>query len=287
MRYVKGCISLSPEHDYPLLRQVLHSGFVTHRQLFEFMRFNGEANERPTSTERARRWSFNWRIRRLVAHGLVHRHVVGSAVKEFVYSITAEGTLQLAAAGEGYVGTADRANQDGRELQVAHATELNNIQLSLMRAGRLVRWVSEVEIRSRNAVREFAYAKDYDAMVSVRVEAGDATFALEYERTAKSETDYLKVVEKIDSERHVDRFFYLVSSADVLRFVSWHFRRSSRLVCFGLLAEWYERMLDTDVFEWSCRKYRPFRAVLSGTSPSHVPGCGPEPLLIPSSLPPL
>jgi hypothetical protein len=220
MRYVKGCISLSPEHDYLLLRQVLHSGFATHRQLFEFMRFRCEADERATSTERARRWSFNWRIRRLVAHGLVHRHVVGSAAKEFVYSITGDGALQLAANGEGYVATGGRADQDGRELQLAHATELNNIQLSLLRAGRLVRWAYEVEIRSRNTVREFAYAKDYDAIVTVRLEAGDATFALEYERSAKSETDYLKVVEKIDSERRVDRFLYLVSSADLLRFVS-------------------------------------------------------------------
>jgi hypothetical protein len=201
-----------------------------------------------------------------------------------VYSITAEGASQLAAVGESYVATGGRAEPGGRATQAAHATELNNIQLSLLRAGRLVRWVSEVEIRSRNMVREFAYAKNYDAILTVRLEDGNATFALEYERTAKREADYLKVVEKIESERRIDRFLYLTSSADVLRFVSWHFRQSSRLVGFGLLAEWYERMLDTDVFDWSVRRYRPLRALLYGDSPSRVPGCGPQPLLFESPL---
>jgi len=201
-----------------------------------------------------------------------------------VYSITAEGVLQLAAVGESYVGTTGRAKFGGREPQAAHATELNNIQLSLLRAGRLVRWVSEVEIRSRNMVREFAYAKDYDAILTVRLEDGNATFALEYERTAKSAADYLKVVEKIESERRIDRFLYLTSSADLLRFVSWHFRRSSRLVGFGLLAEWYKRTLDTDVFDWSVRRYRPLRALLYDDSPSRVHGCVPQRLIIESPL---
>jgi len=286
MRYVKGGISLSPSHDYPLLRQVLHSGFVTHRQLFEFMWLGCQARERPASEERLR-WSFNWRIRRLVAHGLVHRHVVRSVAKDFVYSITAAGALQLVHVGERFVATAARATEDGRELQVAHAIELNSIQLSLLRAGLLVRWVSEIEIQSRNAVREFAYAKDYDAIATVRLEDGHATFALECERTAKSAADYLKIVEKIEMEGNVDRFLYLTSSADVLRFVSWHFRDSSRLVCFGLLTEWYERMLDTEVFDWSCREYRPLRAALGGGSASRVAGHGPQRLLVDSSLPTL
>ena len=36
MRYWKGSIALSPTQDYPLLRRVLRSTFVTHRQLYDF-----------------------------------------------------------------------------------------------------------------------------------------------------------------------------------------------------------------------------------------------------------
>jgi hypothetical protein len=35
MRYRKGSIALSSTRDYPLLRQTLHSGLITHNPLFE------------------------------------------------------------------------------------------------------------------------------------------------------------------------------------------------------------------------------------------------------------
>jgi len=37
MGFQKGVISLNPLRDVPLLLQVLHSQFITHDQLFEFM----------------------------------------------------------------------------------------------------------------------------------------------------------------------------------------------------------------------------------------------------------
>ncbi len=119
---------------------------------------------------------------------------------------------------------------------------------------------------------DFAIAKDYDAIVTVRLEERDATFALEYERSAKSETQYAEILDKIESERELDRFLYLASSDQVLRCVSWQFRNSKRHVCFGLLADWYQRLLDTEVFDWKCHQYRPLRAALSGsTYPIQVP----------------
>lgn len=57
MRYEKGSIQLSVCHDHPLLRQVLRCGFVTHDQLFEFLRL--------VCYERNHQ-SFDWRVRRLV-----------------------------------------------------------------------------------------------------------------------------------------------------------------------------------------------------------------------------
>jgi GTP-binding protein HflX len=37
MRYLPGSIALSESRDYPLLRIVLHSRFITHKQLYELM----------------------------------------------------------------------------------------------------------------------------------------------------------------------------------------------------------------------------------------------------------
>ncbi len=41
MRYAKGSLVISEERDIPLLRQVRNSRFVSHDQLFEFMKFGG------------------------------------------------------------------------------------------------------------------------------------------------------------------------------------------------------------------------------------------------------
>src|SRR5439155_26889207 len=165
MRYVKGCISLSPKQDYPLLRRLLHCGFATHGQLFDFMRAGGHESSR---------WSFNWRVRRLTAHGLLAQHAVPCIGKAFVYSITPAGALELADAGERFVIAPANTDRDGKELRVAHAIELNNIHLSLLRASFLARWVPEVQIRSRNAAEWFTHAKDYDAIVTVRLGNCDA-----------------------------------------------------------------------------------------------------------------
>ena len=263
MRYIKDCISLNVEHDYPLLRQVLHAGFVTHEQLFEFMQLGQHESSRST---------FNWRARRLTAYGLIARHTVPSLGKTYVYSITPEGALELASTGERFLITPAKSNRSDKELQVVHSLELSNIHLSLLRAGLLARWVPEIQIRSRNTMMDFAIAKDYDAIVTVRLEERDATFALEYERSAKSETHYAEIVDKIESERELDRFLYLASSEQVLRCVSWQFRNSKRHVCFGFLADWHQRLLDTEVFDWKCHQYRPLRAALSGsTYPIQVP----------------
>ncbi len=64
-RKIGGYIQLSNERDYPVLRQVLHAGFVTHTQLFELMRFAGLESCRE---------AFNWRVKRLATHELLLRH---------------------------------------------------------------------------------------------------------------------------------------------------------------------------------------------------------------------
>jgi hypothetical protein len=255
MRYIKDCISLSSEHDYPLLRQVLRSGFITHDQLFEFMQLGKHESSRST---------FNWRARRLTKYGMIARRTVPCAGKAFVYSITPAGEIELAGVGEQFITTPAKPDRNNKELQAAHSLELNNIYLSLLRADLLVRWVPEIQLRSRNLSMGVRNGKVYDAIVTIRVDDRDATFALEYERTAKSEGLYAEVFNKFEAEQELDRFLYLASTEDVLKFVSWQFRNSKRTVCFGLLADWYRRLLDTEVFDWTCHQYRPFRSALIG-----------------------
>ena len=67
MRYRKGMIALSETRDYPLLRRVLHSSFVTPAQLYEFMKLDYCASSRN---------AFDNRLRRLLAHGLLVRHEI-------------------------------------------------------------------------------------------------------------------------------------------------------------------------------------------------------------------
>ena len=64
MRYWKGSIALSSTRDYPLLRHVLQSGFVTHNQLFELLKLDYCVSSRK---------AFNNRVLRLVKHGLLNR----------------------------------------------------------------------------------------------------------------------------------------------------------------------------------------------------------------------
>jgi hypothetical protein len=263
MRYIKDSISLTSEHDYPLLRQVLRSGFVTHDQLFEFMQLGQYESSRS---------SFNWRVRRLTKYGLTTRHTVPSAGKTFVYSITPAGEIELASAGEHFLTAPAKPDRNDKELQVAHSLELNNIHLSLLRADLLVRWVPEIQVRSRNLSLGVRNGKVYDAIVAVRLDNRDATFALEYERTAKSEEQYTEVRNKFEAEGDLHHFLYLASNEDVLKFVAWQFRNSKRNVCFGLLADWYRRLLDTEVFDWKCHQYRPLRSALTGgTDPTQAP----------------
>jgi hypothetical protein len=183
-----------------------------------------------------------------------------------VYSITPAGEIELAGVGEQFITTPAKPDRNNKELQTAHSLELNNIYLSLLRADLLVRWVPEIQLRSRNLSMGVRNGKVYDAIVTVRLDHRDATFALEYERTVKSEEQYAEVLNKFETEEQIDHFLYLASNEDVHKFVSWQFRNSKRNVCFGLLADWYRRLLDTEVFDWTCHQYRPFRTALMGST---------------------
>ncbi len=238
MRYPKGSIQLNQLRDLPLLRQILHSEYITHSQLFEFMRLN--------HYERSRK-SFDWRLRRLVDRGLVRRQTMQGCTGEFVYSVAGGAAMLLQDMGEYCLVGRDRFNGKEAERSVLHAIGLNEIQLSALRAGLLVRWIGSMEIRSQNELTGFGYVKDYDAVVTVRTEAGDQRFALEYERSPKPIRFYRDIAAALGREAHVSHVLYLVSNYDLLQFISGFFRNSQCHVFFGLVKDWHAQLLEMPV----------------------------------------
>jgi len=237
MRYWKESIALSSTRDYPLLRQVLHSGFITHGQLFEFLRLDYCVSSRN---------AFNNRALRLVKHGLLIRRAVPFINREAVYSISETGASELVSKGEYYVRNDHLKSGNGRS-QLKHSLDLNEIHLALKRTGRLIYWTPETEIRSRNDLTADGYWKYYDAVVVVHLAGQDCKFALEYERTPKAMRHYEIVRQRIELETQITHFLYLVPNYDLLEFVANKLRHCKRAVFFGLLRDFLQQTLAVPV----------------------------------------
>ena len=203
MRYQKGSISISTGQDIPVLRQVLQSQFVTHDQLFEFMRLGCYEVNRHT---------FNWRVRRLVKNAFLDLHPVGHSC---VYSIASAGASLLAVTEE-YCPVLNR-RKDASSYD--HSLELNELHLSLIRQGVLADWKPEIAIRSKNELTIDGYAKDYDAIVTVRIIDRTASFALEYERTPKKPKDYMRIRSLLEREDGLSCFLYIVPNDHLASFI--------------------------------------------------------------------
>jgi hypothetical protein len=260
MRYPKGSIQLNQSRDLPLLRQVLHSEFVTHSQLFEFMRLNHYEQNRK---------SFDWRLRRLVHRELVRRQTTPGYTGEFVYSAISSAAILLQGMGEYCLVGRGRFNGKETERSVLHAIGLNEIHLSALRAGLLVRWIGSMEIRSQNELTRFGFAKDYDAVVTVRTDAGEQRFALEYERSPKTIKYYRAVAASLSREPQVNQVLYLVSNYDLLQFISGFFRNAHCRVLLGLVKDWHNQLLDMPVSYGSATRCFRFRETLNDNAP-HV-----------------
>ena len=239
MRYPKGSVQLSESRDLPLLREILHSEFVTHSQLLEFMRLRHCEQNRK---------SFDWRLRRLVNQNLVRRRTMPGYTGEYVYCVS--NTTGALLQGRGEYCLVGRGRFNGREAErsVLHAIGLNEIHLSALRAGLVVRWIGSLEVRSQNELTGFGFAKDYDAVVTVKMAAAEQRIALEYERSAKAARDYRDVADSLRRETHVNQVLYLVCNYDLLQFISRFFVDCQLRVCFGLVKDWHGRLLDMPVY---------------------------------------
>ncbi len=228
MGYVKGTIGLSSSQDAALLQQVLRSRHVTHDQLWQFLQLR---------TQEKRRRIFNWRVSRLVQHGLVVRTAAAFGKRTWVYAISARGAAYLAGQGDGAALVVGKSANCLDDPAVPHCLDLNDIQLKLMVSGELRRWKSELEILSLNELTGFGYSKDYDAVVTVDCDGHDATFAIEYERHPKAPNRYRQVREALERERHVASFLYLSPSYELLSYLAGFYDRCKKPVYFGILSD--------------------------------------------------
>jgi hypothetical protein len=240
VRYPKGGISLKSSQDTLLLQQVLRSRHVSHAQLWQFMQLKAREH---------RRRIFNWRVSRLVQHDLITRRDVTSLEHMWVYSITQRGAQYLVGLGEGAALVASGAARKHEDSAVLHSLGLNDIHLSLLRRGQLVRWKSELEILSLNELTGYGYAKDYDAVVTVSSGGRDLSFGLEYERHPKASKRYWQVRQAIEKEKQLRCFLYLTPSYDLLSYVAGFYERCTSAVYFGLISEFCENGLDARVVD--------------------------------------
>lgn len=237
MRYLKGSISLR-HRDADLLHFVADARHITHSQLFELARLKVVEFDRPV---------FNWRVRRLVNSGLLRKQVVPYLGTDAMYSITRAGIQGLEEMGIMYLGGYVEREKDPAEVQIPHILELNRIRLALERSHVLVNWIPEVMVRILNLSPALGYAKAYDAVATVRTAAGSAEFAIEYERTLKSEQKYEKILEAIESEQRLHTILYLAPSFQILSNISRFFEHARKDILFTLVNKFEKNVLATEV----------------------------------------
>lgn len=245
-RFAKGTIQLSPTEDIPLLRQILHSVYSTKDQLYEFMRLSGR--------ERSRNALHN-RLQRLVTHTLVRRHDGWRGFPQPLYSIGECGLEHLITQGELYAGRGCALDRPPSVAQ--HALDVNELHLSLLRSKQLHYWMPETEICSRNILTNYGFAKDYDAVVTIRQEDKNLTFALEYERLQKNDAEYQGITIALNRESYVDFILYLVTTRHLLTKVTTSLRHCAHTVAVGVANDFRQRLFDTPVVVANERGWTP------------------------------
>ena len=253
MRYAKDSFVVNYERDIPLLRQVRNSKFVSHAQLFEHMRLGG--------FERSRN-SFNWRVKRLIdsGHIAVCAGVFGAGSS--VYRITKDGLTLLEYHGQFTAVLHSNTQHLPNACQVFHALELNNIQLALARKNLLAGWQSELEIASFNTISRTPFRKDYDAVVDVWLDDGQARFAIEYERTLKGAQHYQRIRSVLETEEQISTILYLTSGPEVLVHLVHEFEGIKKPLAFCSAGAFAESLLNTTVITGGGQPAVCFRSLL-------------------------
>jgi hypothetical protein len=158
--------------------------------------------------------------------------------------------------------------ESGRKhrVSVAHALGLNDLQLSLIRARVLDTWKPEPMIRFENQYLANPNAKDYDAIVTVRIDDRESVFNLEYERTAKRYRDYADIRDLLEQIPNLDPVLYVVPDFELLRVLRHAFDQTIAPVHVCLAGDFNDSFMD---MEGNGRQFRgyPIRCGYSLTQP--------------------
>jgi hypothetical protein len=156
MRYEPGMIQISERADLPILRLAHRAGYLTMRQMYEFLNISATAK---TAWD-----SFRWRVRRLAEHEFLERSKVDGL--GIVLSLGSNGELYLQGKEPTVVSRASRTGHGSPRDQVWHDIGVFGMQLALRPIGVVRYWQYETEIRTENRLSSRGYAKDYDAVVT-------------------------------------------------------------------------------------------------------------------------
>lgn len=224
MRYGKRTIVLSEERDWPILRAVFRSGFITADQLFEF-----------TEPEGASRTAFSNRLSRLVKNQLLTVHTDVAGLRKLVYCPTEACIQNLLIGGEFYGG---RTGFENSLQGCYHALAINEVHLALRRSGHLVRWIPVTEICSRNDLTNEKYVKDYDGIAVMKVANREVPMAIEFERVMKTKSRYEAICTALAHERYVRILLYITPHVHIANYLHEKFGNTIGMnVCVCLFSE--------------------------------------------------
>jgi hypothetical protein len=230
MRHLPGSIAISDDADVPLLRAVHRAGHLTVHQLYASLY---------SSKEKGLWDTLNWRVGRLVTHKFLDQTPV-EGLRGAALSLGENGELSLQGREELLVERASRTRGVNKQHQIWHDVELFDIQLALRRAGVVVLWESEPEIKAVNDFTTDRYAKDYDAVVTFRSGNRCGKVAIEYERTPKWSKAYERICAEIDQERKLETCLYLVPNRELHAFVLHTLRNARRRIMIALAPEFVQ-----------------------------------------------
>jgi len=186
----------------PAIRRVHQAGHATVRQIFRALGLPENKNK----------WDvFQRRMRQLAAKDYVKLIQIPD-LDSLVLSLGAEGAAMFRGTERTLVDTGGRGSREGRSDQVRHDVELFEMYLQLRRSKVVTGWQFEPEIRADNNYTTFGYAKDYDAIIDIRMPSRSARIAFEYERTPKTTTAYEHIGTVIGRDRRIDGVVYGVNN---------------------------------------------------------------------------
>lgn len=225
MRYRKGCIAISDEHDLPLLLHIRNARAVTLNQLYRL-----SVAEKSGVLRR----SLQWRVTRLEQAELVSRMTSSQFFRQPIYRITPLGLSYLEMRGHTLISLPSTGRHILNETQAFHALELVEVRLALRERGLLQSWQTELEVTARNLVFYGGASKDYDAIATLRTDEGVRRLALEYERTIKSSARYSEIREVLNADKMADVVLYLTSNHDVSHVIATELRGVKKTIGVAL-----------------------------------------------------